>query len=1787
MTNLFVSVLGPLEVICGKEPVTAFESDKVRALLAFLVVEADRPHPREKLAEFLWPERRAGAALSNLRHALTILRRAIENEQADPPYLLVTRKSIQFNFSTAVWVDIADFNQYVAHTGGSQDSLHILEKADKLIRGPFLEGLSCGDSAALEDWLLFHREQIKSEHLQILNKLASHAELVGDYRLAIRFTRRRIELAPWDEQGYQQLMRILALSDRGGEAVAQFEICRQRLAEELNVSPSPETIALYNSIMSGAFNPPVSELHRQHVRGYRLGACIGVGHAGAVYRAYQPVVGRDVAIKIILPQFTGKPSFIRRFEAEARTVAHLEHPHIVPLYDFWRDPEGAYLVMRWLRRGSLKDSLAEGPWPAEPGARLIDQISSALATAHQQGVVHQDVKPANILLDEAGNGYLSDFGIAIMAEGSGAWEPRSSQPATSSLGYLSPEAVQGGAVSAAADIYSLGVVIYELFTGQHPFPNLSPRALIEKHLSEPLPKVRDLKPELPSDVDDVIQLATAKDPGERWADAPTLAKALRRALHLSAVPETALTVDRVVLSNPYRGLQPFQEADAPFFFGRETTIQQLVARMQETGAGHRFLAVVGPSGCGKSSVIRAGLVPAIRAGAVEGSENWFVAELAPSINLTEDLAFSLLGIAADSPPELQRILRSDEQGLMKAAELVLPKKDSALLLIIDQFEAIFDSAASQAERDLLLSQISAAVNSSASRVHVVIGLRADYYDRPLANPGFSRLMGRRTATVGPLTNEELIQTIEGPAKKSGAELESGLLAKIVADVSEQSGALPMLQYALTELFDRRQGRWLRDETYQSIGGLSGALVQRAESLYSNLDEDEKRTARQLFLRLVSLSGDTRDSLSAPTARGRVPRSELESLHDEKVLTSLTSAAAPDGVVSHPINIGKVIESFGAARLLTFDREPATREPTVEVAHEAIIWEWPRLRGWLDESREHLLKQRLLAQAVGEWVAADQDPSFLLRGTRLDQFEQWAETTDLALNDMEQLFLDEALHQRSARQAEEAARVRQEKYLERRSRIFLRTLLAVMTLAAFIALTLMLYAFGQQREALEAHSLSLIAHAKQALDDRDTATALALALAANEIFDPPLEAQRTLLDAAYAPGARQRYEVSTLFPELTGPITALAMSPNGRHVGMGFAGGTIVLWDYVAEMEIGRLAGHDGQVNDIAFSPDGHTAISGGDDGRVIIWDLGTGRPIRELVGHTGPVQAVDISADGQQALSGGYGSASFRGPGQLLLWEFPSGQELLCFEGCKTGLVEAQFALNGTAVLASCGDAELITDLGSDLEGKELLVETFLWDIVSGETATPITSFAHDAFSMAIAPDEQHALIGSYYDNIASVVDLRSGETLQVLEGHHDGVSAIQYTADGSRVLTGSHDGSLILWDLASTEAIFHFNVHIGEVSDLVVTPDGRTALSASRNGELIQWDLNDAADLAHYNGHGDMVYDTAYLPDGSQFLSVSGGSSPAMPTQDTSIRLWDAASGQQLRAKDLPLEVLFQIDVTPNGKQALVAGMAPMVIVLDAATLEQIGRLEGHQGWVSGVDISPDGRHAVTVSVDGSIILWDLLSQSLVRRIETGAEGGLWAVAMSPNGRTALAETDEGAVGLWDLASGERLKKYVIDGFSGAGSSGIALLPDGQSAIAQGANGFIYQWDLQSGELIHVLGQHNDIRTRIEITPDGRMALSSGMDGVLMLWDLENGELIRRFGTPGQMIFDVAISPDGRTALSGSSDKSIIRWQLDSPNAQELYDWIDVNRFVRELSCDEHKLYQIEPYCPAGTLPR
>jgi len=432
----------------------------------------------------------------------------------------------------------------------------------------------------------------------------------------------------------------------------------------------------------------------QLIKGYHLKDKVGVGGFGEVYRAEQPLLKREVAVKVILPQYANDPDFIRRFEAEAQLVAHLESLHIVPLYDYWRDQNGAFLVMRWMRGGSLQTILKRGHWPIADVPRVVDQIASALATAHRANVVHRDVKPANILLDEEHNTYLADFGIAKElgkitdhATNIGRQEA-AAEGFIGSPDYISPEQIRQQDITPASDIYNFGIVLYELLTGTQPYAGLPISTLISRHLLEPLPHIHEVRPDLPHALQDVIQKATAKNPADRYQDVLELANAFRFAMsqtkrealdELDLADVEAYSLEQLGITeeflssdfqpvNPYKGLRAFQEADAEDFFGRDDLVSTLLSRFRQEGLMSHFLAVVGPSGSGKSSVVKAGLLPRLRRGDISGSDEWFIVEMVPGVHPLEELEAALLRIAVNPPDSLLGQLKEDERGLVRAAK---------------------------------------------------------------------------------------------------------------------------------------------------------------------------------------------------------------------------------------------------------------------------------------------------------------------------------------------------------------------------------------------------------------------------------------------------------------------------------------------------------------------------------------------------------------------------------------------------------------------------------------------------------------------------------------------------------------------------------------------------------------------------------------------------------------------------------------------------------------------------------------------------------------------------------------------------------------------------------------------------------------------------------------------------------------------------------------------------------------------------------------------------------------
>jgi serine/threonine protein kinase len=910
------AVLGSLEV-SGEDGPIPLGGPKQRIVLAHLVLGASQVVSAEQLIDALWGEDLPEDPKSALRVYVSRIRSSLDLDCIEahaPGYLL---RADRDEVDALRFEDLLDEARSNGHEPRATD--RILGEALALWRGPAFADLAsepslAGQIARLEELRL----QAIEEKIFAELDLGHHSRVVAELETLTR-------AHPLRERLWGELMLALYRSDRQGEALAAFERARTILAEELGIDPSRELRLLQERILRQDAD---LDLQGEPLRGYRLLEQIGQGAFGIVYRAIQPKVHRDVAVKAIHTHLANDPEFIRRFEAEAQFIARLEHPHVVPLYDYWREPGGAYLVMRFLRGGNLADALDGGAFELERAARMLDQVGGALASAHRQGVVHRDVKPSNILLDEEGNAYLADFGIAKDIAVSDRTEPRAVK---GSLLYLAPEQIRGEKITPRTDVYALGVVLYEVLVGRHPLADVPDMAIFERQLRDPLPPARRLRKSLPPSVDDVIATATAKDPKHRFRDALSLAEAFRRALPTADVT-AAVAAPPLEARNPYKGLRPFVEADADDFYGREAFVERLLKRWRSSGPHGRFLAVVGPSGSGKSSAVRAGLVPALRRGAIEASEGWFITDLVPGRHPMEQVEAALLRVAAEPPPGLLEILESGPRGLLQAIDRVVPE-GTELVLIVDQFEESFTLTQDEAERTLLLESLRVATADPTSRVRIVLTLRADFYDRPLIYPRFGELLGASTEVVTPLAPDELERAIVRPASSVGMQVDPPLVAQVASDVAEQPGALPLVQYALTELFDRRQEGRLTLEAYREIGGVGGALAASAEHLFASRQLADRDAVRELFLRLVTLGEGT------PDTRRRVRLSELASIEPdpramESALRRLRTSPSPD-LRSRPGDprADRRGRSRGAPRRLgpapRVDRRGARRHPRQE------------------------------------------------------------------------------------------------------------------------------------------------------------------------------------------------------------------------------------------------------------------------------------------------------------------------------------------------------------------------------------------------------------------------------------------------------------------------------------------------------------------------------------------------------------------------------------------------------------------------------------------------------------------------------------------------------------------------------------------------------------------------------------------------------------------------------------------------------------------------------------------
>jgi WD40 repeat protein/serine/threonine protein kinase len=1520
----------------------------------------------------------------------------------------------------------------------------------------------------------------------------------------------------------------------------------------------------------------------QQIKGYELQERIAAGGFGAVYRAWQSTIGREVAIKVILPSLANKPDFIRRFECEAQIIARLEHMNIVPLYDYWRDPDGAYLVMRYLRGGSLHQYLrTQGKFDIEEAFNILAQVAQGLQVAHRNQIIHRDIKPGNILLDEDGNGYLGDFGIA--KDYNATQNITEADNMVGSPEYLAPEQALSEAVTAQTDIYSLGVVLYEMLTGEHPFSGVDKVTFIYKHLSEPLPQVMTLDDKISDDVNDVIQKATAKDPNQRFKTVLDMIEVLRQAAQLDAPPTpislvelltpreqevmqliidnktnreiahilvlTEGTVKQYITSiyrklkvrsrvqaitrardlnfvvkkpqvvvttghlpepeNPYKGLRAFQPADAQTFFGREKLTQKLLHRLQEQVEYQRFLPVVGPSGSGKSSVVRAGLIPALWRGDIAGSENWYVIDMIPGTNPIDELEVALFQIATDKSMNLRAQLERDKRGLLRVANMILPDDKSELLVIIDQFEEVFTLMQNEDERLHFLGLLIEAVTDKRSRVRVIVTLRADYYDRPLQYPEFGELIRSRVETVLPLSADELERAISEPAHREGVTFEDGLVSRIVSDVHYQPGALPLLQYALTELFERRDGRKLTFEAYQAIGGTGGALANRADEIYLEADDTGREHIRQMFLRLVTLGEGAEDT------RRRVRRSELLQI-------TLDSE-----------QMDEIIDLYATSRLLSLDNDPATRQPTIEVAHEAILREWDRLRQWLNESREDIRQQRLVAQAAEAWTVNQRDKSYLLTGTRLEQVEKWRDISQLALTPLENEYIQTSVHVAKAQEIAETERQKHEKKLERRSIIFLRTLVAVLTVAVLGAFGLTTVAVKNANKAhnnfITAERVRLAAQARVLLDSGESTELVALLALRSLSLDYSPEADQALLQA-YSSG----------FPIFSYQHTAIISSNSGiisndgsNHFLVGTNDNKILMWNLQTGQMDRVFSGHREWVIAVALTSDGQRMVSSSGDGTVRVWDIASWETLFALPNHGGPVWTVVLTPDEHTIITGDIN-------GVVRLWDYETQALLSEFQAHNTYISDMMLTRNGQRILtSSCDNTVRLWDLATETEimryqGHEGCVRTFsltpdgnflvtgsydntarLWDVETGQELMQYRGHADSVESVDVSPDGRYLITGSW-DRSARLWDITTGETLRIFRGQPDIYGIARFTANGKQIVISSFN-RIELWNLeTSVEPVLMRPPYIAHTSDSILIQfvnDAEQLLTVSATGVVRIWDTEGShQELSTHSLDMPLSLDAVFLEDKQQIVSA---------TSEGRIQIWNLESGQLLHEFNDPLGQVQHIAANADKSLLATIGGNDNLRLWDLKTGELIRDFVGHDAEIRSVAFSSDGRYIITGSVDASAKIWDVASGTLLHTLN-GHTDSIVAVAISSDSQYVLTGSDDTFVILWNLHTGEQIRRFA--GLNAA-IGVVAFSPDHQFVFGGASNGVAMLWDTESATSVRQFtGQLSSI-AEIDFSDDGNRLATSDVTSNY-LWRTSLDEIIatvcdqlRRDFTPEERI--------------------------------------------------------------------
>ena len=1094
---------------------------------------------------------------------------------------------------------------------------------------------------------------------------------------------------------------------------------------------------------------------------------------------------------------------------------------------------------------------------------------------------------------------------------------------------------------------------------------------------------------------------------------------------------------------PYRGLQPFREEDAQFFFGREGVTAHLLERVAE----ERFVAVLGASGSGKSSVVRAGLVPALRRSA---GACWEVLTLVPTANPLHALVQ-----AFDPPaPELGLIervhrlnggaerLRDGGVGLGALTEALLGQQSGTdrLLLIVDQFEELYTLAqrsdeiapnetvrSARATRstevavedrarfiDLLLE-----ASEGEGRLHIVLTLRGDFYARALERRKLSDRLEGAVFNVGPLQREseaqgELEAVIRKPAEALGLGFEEGLVERILGDVGAEPGNLPLLEFLLRELWTRREHGLLTHAAYTDLGGVRGAIAARADAVFEALGPAEREAAKRLFLMLVEPGEGQEDTRT----RARIAEDETT---------------------------GRIVERFarGDTRLLVTSEDPVLGR-AVEVSHEALIREWRVYRRWIETNRDRLRARARVKERMERWEAEGKAAGLLLP-TGLDLEEGRALLADAGDVSVEDL---RGYVEASGRQETRGARRRQLGY---------SAILMVLTVFSVFAVSQWRQANIERARAVEAEAGAIEAKA-EAIEQRDVATSRYLATQARQVLE------------------NNTGEVS-----VAAMIAVDSLSRRATEEGRG------VLRDTLRLSEVGaKLAPTPWAYSDVSVSGDGRiaafTRAAGSEEVgpvRSEVFQLGMELQTLgsvELEGHAEP----GFDPRGRWIVVGG-------STWQLIVRDRHSGADLL--NVATRGDVHPVFSPDGGtlyAVIQTGPIRRFDTDTWQELEPFGFPVDGAGRDLDVGITS--------DGRYILVAERARTVHVINTSDGVVRTLPVQPDDVATWFRSRHP-LGAVM-APDGPRALIYDNRGGNALWDLERGEMLWSrddgWEARVSRSEAVVFSANGARLAKGGVEGLIVLSDASDGRELARFD-HGGKIRMLAFLDDGK--LLVAAGENGAS--------FWNTTAPAQPRRCEEGRDVLA---LARQGGAVLLGLYNGRIVRCDARTGKVLASRHLHAAIRA---LSVSGPE-ILASISASDIAQNWTEISFVNReskreISRIVENGfLWGtVVLSRDGARAAAQRRfDGQIMVWDTSTRATLSTFASE------ASLLGFSPDGLRLRlrVRGNFGAIFTRNIASGAVSPQMGEKGGVR-RLFGTPHSATAVTAGENDAGELefrgWDL------------------------------------------------------------------------------------